>query len=173
MVFRLKRGESEDKGVRRVAHGRAEDAVRLLRDEDADPIEVVHAAPKDLKKLRATLKLVRPVLGDDWYRRENERFRGAGQALSNVRDAQVRAQTVEALAERLGDDPPPGGWWASDRRVRVGEVAGERRLGVGPGSTTRRASPRSSARWRRKAAIASYPLVLERLTLQPLWRCCG
>ena len=53
-----------------------------------------------LKKLRATLKLVRPVLGDDWYRRENERFRGSGQALSNVRDAQVRAQTVEALAVR-------------------------------------------------------------------------
>ena len=110
--FRLKKEESEDAGIRRVAHGRVKDAVRLLRDEDADPVEAVHEARKDIKMLRATLKLVRPVIGDDLYRRENERFRGAGQTLSDVRDAQVRAETVDGLAERFADDPPPGGWSA-------------------------------------------------------------
>ena len=110
--FRLKKEESEGAGIRRVAHGRVKDAVRLLRDEDADPVEAVHEARKDLKMLRATLKLVRPVIGDDLYRRENERFRGAGQTLSDVRDAQVRAETVDGLAERFADDPPPGGWSA-------------------------------------------------------------
>ena len=83
--FRLEKEESEDAGIRRVAHGRVEDAVRLLRDEDADPVEAVHEARNDLKMLRATLKLVRPVIGDDLYRRENERFLGAGRRLGSPR----------------------------------------------------------------------------------------
>jgi CHAD domain-containing protein len=110
-AFRLKKKESEEDGIRRVAHGRTEEAVRLLRDEEADPAKAVHEARKDMKKLRATLKLVRPVLGDDAYDRENGRYRDAARRLSDVRDAQVRAETVDALAERFTDDPPPGGWW--------------------------------------------------------------
>jgi CHAD domain-containing protein len=121
-AFKLKKKESEDDGVRRVAHGRAEDAVKLLREEEADPVEAVHEARKDLKKLRATLKLVRPVLGDDTYRRENGRFRDVGRALSDVRDAQVRAQTVDALAERFADEAPPGGWWAVRAQMGAGDV---------------------------------------------------
>ena len=100
-AFKLKRKESEDKGIRRVAHGRAQDAVELLRDDEADPVEAVHKARKDMKKLRATLKLVRPALGNKAYRRENGRFRDAGRALSDARDAQVRAENVDALAERF------------------------------------------------------------------------
>jgi CHAD domain-containing protein len=111
-AFKLKKKESAKKGIRRAAHGRAEDALGLLRDEEADPAEAVHEARKDMKKLRATLKLVRPLIGDKTYSRENARFRDAARALSDVRDAQVRAQSIDALAERFADDPPPGGWWA-------------------------------------------------------------
>ena len=94
-----------------MAHGRTGDAVERLRDADADPVEGVHESRKDLKKLRAMLKLVRPALGEEVYDRENARFRAAGRELSDVRDAQVRADTLDALAERFADDPPPGGWW--------------------------------------------------------------
>jgi len=118
------KGESEDEGVRRLAHECAEDAVKLLRDESGDPIEAVHEARKDLKKLRATLKLVRPILGEDTYRRENRRFRDAGRALSDVRDAQVRAETVDSLAERFADDPPQGGWRTA-RALLVGDGAAD------------------------------------------------
>jgi CHAD domain-containing protein len=121
-AFRLKKKESEDEGIRRVAHGRAEDAVKLLREEGTDPVEAVHEARKDMKKLRATLKLVRPVLGDDTYQRENGRFRDAGRALSDARDAQVRAQTVDALAERFADEAPPGGWWAVRAQISAGDA---------------------------------------------------
>jgi CHAD domain-containing protein len=111
-AFRLrKKKETEVEGIRRVAHGRTEDAVERLRDPDADPVEAVHESRKDLKKLRAALKLVRPEVGEEVYDRENGRFRAAGRELSDVRDAQVRAETVDALAERFADDPPPGGWW--------------------------------------------------------------
>ena len=122
-AFKLKKKESAKKGIRRVAHDRAEDAVGLLRDEEADPIEAVHEARKDLKKLRATLKLVRPLIGEKAYGRENARFRDAGRALSDVRDAQVRAQTIDALAKRFSDDPPPGGWWTL-RALLVYELSG-------------------------------------------------
>jgi CHAD domain-containing protein len=116
----LKPDESEPDGIRRVAHGRARDAVERLRDADADPVEAVHESRKDLKKLRATLKLVRPALGEEVYDRENARFRAAGRELSDVRDAQVRADTLDALADRFTDDPPPGGWWTV-RALVVGD----------------------------------------------------
>lgn len=119
-TFRLKRKEAEAEGIRRVAHGRAGDAVERLRDSDADPVEAVHESRKDLKKLRATLRLVRPALGEEVYERENARFRAAGRELSDVRDAQVRADTLDALAERFADDPPQGGWWTV-RALVVGD----------------------------------------------------
>lgn len=127
-AFRLRRKESEAGGIRRIAHERAGDAVALLRDEDADPAKAVHGARKDLKKLRATLRLVRPVLGDDVYRRENERFRHAGRTLSDARDAQVRAATIDALAERFDDDPPAGGWWALRASLAGDVVPAEKEL---------------------------------------------
>jgi hypothetical protein len=41
-AFKLKKKESEDKGIRRVAHGRTKDAMELLRDEETAPVEAVH-----------------------------------------------------------------------------------------------------------------------------------
>lgn len=127
-AFELNKNESEKEGIRRVAHGRAEDAVELLRDGEADPVEAVHEARKDMKKLRATLKLVRPVIGDGSYRRENSRFRDAARALSDVRDAQARAETVDGLVERFADDEPPGGWPAVRALIAGGGDPGNGKL---------------------------------------------
>ena len=107
-AFKLKKKESEAEGIRRVAHERIEDATGLLRDQDADPVEAVHEARKDMKKLRSTLKLVRPAIGDETYQRENGRFRDAGRALSDVRDAQVRAETARRARRALRRRPPAG-----------------------------------------------------------------
>jgi CHAD domain-containing protein len=109
-TYRLRLREPLGYGVRRVARGRLDTAVERLRDADLDEIEAVHEARKDLKKLRSALRLVRPVLGDHIYRRENERYRDAARRLSNVRDAQALAETVAALEDRFADEPPPGGW---------------------------------------------------------------
>jgi CHAD domain-containing protein len=109
-TYRLRRREPLAYGVRRVARGRLESAVERLRDADLDEVEAVHEARKDLKKLRSVLRLVRPVLGDDDYRPENERYRDAARRLSGARDAQALAETVSALEARFEDEPPPGGW---------------------------------------------------------------
>ncbi|MEQ8661053.1 MAG: CHAD domain-containing protein [Gammaproteobacteria bacterium] len=57
----------------------------------------VHAARKALKRLRALLRLARPVLGRDVYKRENARLRDAGRCLAAVRDAHALVETFDLL----------------------------------------------------------------------------
>jgi CHAD domain-containing protein len=102
--YRLRRKEPLPDGIRRVAQGRADDALGQLRDgAKGDLNPAVHEARKDLKKLRSVLRLVRDDLGDAVYRRENVRFRDAGRMLSGARDAQVKLETLAALRERFDD----------------------------------------------------------------------
>jgi CHAD domain-containing protein len=109
-TYRLRRKESPIAGVRRVAEGRAADALEQLREGVArDAGAAVHEARKDLKKLRSVLRLVRDDLGDAVYRRENTRFRDAGRMLSGARDAQVKLETLAALRERFGEQAPEDG----------------------------------------------------------------
>jgi CHAD domain-containing protein len=95
--------------MRRIAAGRAESALGRLRS--AGPGEegfgdAVHGARKDLKKLRAVVRLLRDRLDKDVYEEQSRRYRDAARRLSESRDAQVRLETLDALAERGGDLPP-------------------------------------------------------------------
>jgi CHAD domain-containing protein len=107
--YRLKRKEALGDGLRRIASGRAEHALEQLRDADGERAAAVHEARKDLKKIRAVLRLSRETLGDELYRAGNSRFREAGQRLSAARDAQVMLDTLAELRERAEDDPVLGG----------------------------------------------------------------
>ena len=83
--YRLRRKEPAPDGIRRVARGRADDALEQLREgAKGDLNPAVHEARKDLKKLRSVLRLVRNDLGDAVYRSENVRFRDAGRMLSGA-----------------------------------------------------------------------------------------
>jgi CHAD domain-containing protein len=116
-AYRLNPKEPTAFSVRRVLRGRVDSAVERLRDPDADPVEAIHGARKDMKKLRSALRLVRPVAGERAYERENARYRDAARLLSGIRDAQARAETIGALAERFADQEPPGGWDAVSKAV--------------------------------------------------------
>ncbi len=103
-TYRLRRKEPAAAGIRRIAEGRADDALEQLRvGADRDPAPTVHETRKDLKKLRSVLRLVRDDLGEAVYRSENVRFRDAGRMLSGARDAEVKLETLAALRERFGD----------------------------------------------------------------------
>jgi CHAD domain-containing protein len=97
-AYRLKSKERPKRGIRRIARGRADNALEEL---GAAGEQAVHEARKDLKKLRSVLRLVRDEIGDPVYRRENRRFRDAGRALSAARDATVKLQTLSSLRERF------------------------------------------------------------------------
>jgi CHAD domain-containing protein len=124
--YHLRRGEGVPEGLRRVATGRAEQALDALRGGGGDPAEAIHAARKDLKKLRAVLRLCRDELGGKLFRAESRRFRDAGRLLSSSRDAEVKLETVLALERHFGPELPDdarGPWLLALKRERH-EVAG-------------------------------------------------
>jgi CHAD domain-containing protein len=99
--YRLLGGEPLPKGIARMARGRIDDAVdELSGATDSGDEEAVHTARKDIKKLRALVRLTRDELGTEVYRRENQTFREAGQQLSGVRDADVMLATLADLEKR-------------------------------------------------------------------------
>jgi CHAD domain-containing protein len=100
--YGLTRDEGLATGLSRVAAGRAESALERLHASSVGEVETadaVHGARKDMKKLRAVLRLLRDELGKKLYRRENARFRDAARALSQTRDAEMKLETLDALAE--------------------------------------------------------------------------
>jgi CHAD domain-containing protein len=100
-AYRLRSKEKPKQGIRRIARGRAEDALEQLERGGEG---AVHEARKDLKKLRSLLRLVRHDIGDRFYRGENMRFRDAGRRLSSARDAEVKLETLDALQERFPEE---------------------------------------------------------------------
>ncbi len=107
-AYRLRPEEGTPEGLRRIALGRTERAVERLRGAatDEELAVAIHGARKDLKKLRALLRLVRAELGSEPFEAENRRFRDAGRLLASSRDAEVKLATLRALRERSGPDLP-------------------------------------------------------------------
>ena len=153
-TYRLRRKEPAAAGIRRIAEGRADDALQQLREgADRDPAQTVHEARKDLKKLRSVLRLVRDDLGEAVYRSENVRFRDAGRKLSGARDAQVKLETLAALRERFGDRLPPDGM-----ALFAHALEGERELLADPGGEVLALDRAAGAIEAGRNAIAEWPL---------------
>lgn len=126
-AYRLARKEGVADGVRRIALGRADHALATLAaaKDDGDLADAVHAARKDMKKLRAVLRLVRSRLSEDLYRVENERYRDAARLLARSRDAEVKLATLTALEEGFVGELPagPARSWRSELERERDEVA--------------------------------------------------
>jgi len=59
--------------------------------------EYVHNVRTTIKRLRALLRLIRPVVGETFFNRENARLRKAGRRLAVARDAEVARETLKTL----------------------------------------------------------------------------
>jgi CHAD domain-containing protein len=126
--FRIAPGEPVPDEVRRVARGRIDHAIDELRgNSESSRAEAVHEARKDMKKLRAVLRLMRGEIGDELYAHENACFRDTARQLSGVRDADVMILTLADLERRYGDLP------GAARKLRPALVA--HRFRVAAGST--------------------------------------
>ena len=93
MRFRLHPKSSLSRGIRRVARTEADAALRVIRRSHPLSKSHVHALRKNLKRLRALMRLV-----EDPRRR---RLRRASRALAPLRDVDVVRSTLKAL---MSDD---------------------------------------------------------------------
>lgn len=124
-AFQLEPGEPAPEGIKRIADGRARKAREKLAEVESEGAAAIHGARKDLKKLRAVLRLIREQLGERAYKEQNRRFRDAGRLLSETRDAEVKVETLDHLEERFGDELPAAAapWRADLERERYAAVA--------------------------------------------------
>ena len=98
MPFRFKKTESPAKGVRRLCRERIGEALGRLRESDRPA--VVHGVRKEVKKLRAILRLVRGEIGKGAYRKGSKALREAARCLAATRDARVKLKAFEKLTGR-------------------------------------------------------------------------
>jgi CHAD domain-containing protein len=97
-AYRLKQSEPLPEAIARAARGRIDHAIDELRGKtDSPQVEAVHEARKDMKKLRALLRLTRGELGAQAFARENACFRDAARELAGARDRDVMLETLDGL----------------------------------------------------------------------------
>jgi CHAD domain-containing protein len=99
--YHFKRHEPLACGFVRVAQEELEGALADLGAGSGTPPtdDGIHEARRRLKKLRALLRLMRPVLGDAEFARNNITARDAGRGLSPARDAAVQLATLDGLLD--------------------------------------------------------------------------
>jgi CHAD domain-containing protein len=87
--------------VRRVTRQQLEGALKeILNLSERDRSTAVHEARKCIKRVRALIRLVRPAVGNAFYKRENAALREAAHRMAEIRDAHVRAQTIQKVIAR-------------------------------------------------------------------------
>ncbi|MGZ8900691.1 MAG: CHAD domain-containing protein [Limisphaerales bacterium] len=94
MAFALKRKESIPKGWVRLSKNCASKALRLCEKKDLDSI---HSARRQIKRLRALLRLIKCDINPSAHEKVNGNLRKAAKRLAAPRDAHVQSQTLRKL----------------------------------------------------------------------------
>jgi CHAD domain-containing protein len=109
MPFSFKKRESMIKAVRRLCCERIDKALENLTGRDR--LKSVHNIRKEIKKLRAILRLVRGKISKGVYRKNTKALRKAANRLTVIRDTHVKLSAFEKLlpyfAQRLLTGPFP------------------------------------------------------------------
>ena len=105
MGFRLKLREPLPDGLKRVFREQIESALELCRHPAKQRGVTVHEVRKHLKKLRAAMRLAIPAVGKNRHTREDHCVRKIGRLVSDLRDAQVRLQTLIQLRDETSKGP--------------------------------------------------------------------
>jgi len=117
VAFRLKQGASISVEVRRIVLRQLEVAISELRTVgDPQSDEAVHDARRRVKKIRAIIRLVRPVL-DKTSREVDHDLSTVSRLLAPVADGQGVIETLDELARRYGKVIPKPTLEAARARV--------------------------------------------------------
>src|SRR2546425_3792657 len=107
MAFRFKRKEPVSKAIRRLGRERVEDALECLKNCRRE--EAIHCVRKDIKKVRAVLRLVRANVAKRDFRRVSKPLRKAAKQLAGPRDAYIKLKTLSDLRHHFKGQLAPGG----------------------------------------------------------------
>jgi len=97
MSYELRQDEKLGDGLRRICRKQIEQALAVAAGRKETDDTPVHQTRKHLKKARAALRLVRKEIGHGLFERQDCCLRDAGHLISDIRDAEVRLQTVREL----------------------------------------------------------------------------
>jgi CHAD domain-containing protein len=152
MAFRLRPDESVSRGLKRLARKELRSATGSLSSAKADRDEAVHDARRSVKKVRAILD----ILEEDGGRglgKDRKRLRQISRSLSQLRDADVRVQTLDLLRRHAPNAVAPHTF----ALIRSKLLSDKQRLGQAPMRAAMATavkmlgkSRRSAARWRSK-----------------------
>jgi len=106
MSFCIKRKEPFSKAIQRIGHGRIRHALECL--ESCEHSESIHCARKDIKKVRAVLRLACDEIGRKDFRRVIKPLRKAAKCLAVPRDAYVRLNVLTTLKQHFKGQLAPG-----------------------------------------------------------------
>jgi CHAD domain-containing protein len=107
MAFRFDIEETFLKAIPRIARERIDRVINSLNEKPRPGAESVHDARKNLKSIRALLRLARGSIDDGVRLRENALFRDSGRSLSAIRDPQALLEAMEYFSKRLHSDSRP------------------------------------------------------------------
>jgi CHAD domain-containing protein len=99
MGFKLKLREPLPDGLKRVFREQIESALEMCRHPAKQRGVTVHEVRKHLKKVRAAMRLAIPEVGKNRHTHEDRCARKIGRLVSDLRDAQVRWQTLIQLRD--------------------------------------------------------------------------
>src|SRR5437879_12833022 len=97
MSYQLKQGQALGDNLRRICRKQIGAAIAIASGEKKTDDSPVHEMRKHLKKARAALRLVRKEIGRSLFREQDHLLRDVGRLTSEIRDAEVRLQTVRQL----------------------------------------------------------------------------
>jgi len=104
MAFRFKKTQSLSENVRRLYKKGTKNVIRAL--DGPDDLQGIHLARKEIKRLRAVLRLLRPEINDRDCRRVMRPLQKAAKLLGPPRDARVLLETLQELSRRFADALP-------------------------------------------------------------------
>jgi CHAD domain-containing protein len=99
MSYQLKHRETLGDNLRRICRQQIEKATAISKGQEKANDAPVHETRKHLKKTRAALRLVRKEIGRGLFKQQDHCLRDVGRLTSEIRDAEVRLQTVRQLQQ--------------------------------------------------------------------------
>jgi len=104
MGYRLKRKETAQKALRRIAREQIDKGLAELEDGTLDRDTAVHQVRKRCKKLRGLVRLMRGAMDPADNARENAHYRDTARIVAGLRESAVAFSTLEKLDAGADDE---------------------------------------------------------------------